>query len=378
MVSNGRRITVTLKEVADLALVSLGTASRVLNNHPKVHPDLRLRVLNAATELGYPLEKGRANYGLNAPEFNSNNISPFAKSTGDNLGLETVVGQSQDITHVAFCCRPVISALMDESYNPYFSKILHGVEAECRQQNLHLIYRIIIDDPAALETGRQKLKESGAEALLLINFISEELVRGLLELNLPAVLVDHYFPELPLDIISHENYHSACRAVRYIIEKGHRRIGFINGLPHYTIMNRYDGYRRALEEAGIPFTSNYVISGEMSIESGIKAAHQAVEQKLDCTAYFCADDYTAIGFIQGLRSHNLHVPADISVVGFDDEESARLITPALTTVKGNPFGVGRMAVRRLLERVTNPNLPINQTLICTSLVERDSVSPPRK
>lgn len=378
MTSKGRRNTVTLKEVADRALVSLGTASRVLNNHPKVQPDLRLRVLNAATELDYPLDKGRANYGLNASSYNATNSNPFAKNNAENQGLETVPEQTRDITHVAFCCRPVISPLMDESYNPYFSKMLHGVEEECRQQNLHLIYRIIGDDPTAIETGRQKLQESGAEALLLINFINEELVRGLLELNLPALLVDHYFPGLPLDMISHENYHSAFHAVRYIIEKGHRRIGFINGLPHNTILDRYQGYRRALEEAGIIFNPNYVIRGEMSIESGIKAAHLVVEEKLNCTAYFCADDYTAIGFIQGLRSHNLHVPSDISVVGFDDQESAKLITPALTTIKGNPFGVGRMAVRRLLERVKNPNLPLNQTLISTSFVERDSVSPPRK
>ncbi|MDB5081635.1 MAG: LacI family transcriptional regulator [Chloroflexi bacterium] len=373
MASNGRRSIVTLKEVADRALVSLGTASRVLNNHPKVQPDLRLRVLNAATELGYPLEKGRANYGLAPVNFN-----PFARIPGDNLALEVAPGQNPEITHVAFCCRPVISPLMDETYNPYFSKILHGVEAECRQQNLHLIYRIINDDPAALETGRQKLQESGAEALLLINFISEELVRGLLELNLPAVLVDHYFPEMALDIVSHENFHSAFRAVRYIIEKGHRRVGFINGLPHFTIMDRFEGYRRALEEAGIPFNPDYVIQGDLLIEGGIKAAHQVVEQNLDCTAYFCANDDTAIGFIQGLRSHKLHVPSDISVVGFDDEESARLITPALTTVKANPVGVGRMAVRRLLERVKYPHLPVTQTLICTTLVERDSVSPLRK
>jgi LacI family transcriptional regulator len=372
MASNGRRSIVTLKEVADRALVSLGTASRVLNNHPKVQPDLRMRVLNAATELGYPLEKGRANYGLSSPAFN-----PFARINGDTPALEVPTAQSQEITHVAFCCRPVISPLMDESYNPYFSKILHGVEAECRQQNLHLIYRIINDDPAALETGRQKLQESGAEALLLINFISEELVRGLLELNLPAVLVDHYFPEMPLDVISHENYHSSFRAVSYIIAKGHRRIGFINGLAHFPILDRFEGYRRALEDAGIPFNPDYVLPGEMNIESGVKVAHRVVEQKLDCTAYFCSTDDTAIGFIQGLRSHNLQVPNDISVVGFDDAESARLITPALTTVKANPVGVGRMAIRRLLERVRNPNLPVTQTLICTTLMERDSVSPPR-
>jgi LacI family transcriptional regulator len=369
MSKTGRRNQVLLKEVAERALVSLGTASRVLNNHPNVQPDLRLRVLAAATELGYPVEKSRANYYTKdrSGPGPGPGIAHFVTETPPNSE------QGRELSHVAFCCRPVISPLMDEAYNPYFSSMLHGVEVECRQQNLHLIYRIINDDEAALEDGKQKLREAGAEALLLINFINQELVSGLLDLNLPTVLVDHYFPELSLDMVSHENYNGAHRAVTYLIEKGHRRIGFVHGLPHYTIQRRFEGYRLALEKAGIPFDPNLLVEGNLKVDGGRTAAQEIVDRKLDCTAYFCANDETAIGLIQGLRANGLQVPEDISVMGFDDVDSARLITPALTTIRGNPAGVGRVAVRKLLERVKAPDLPVTQTLLATFLIERDSV-----
>ena len=370
MSSNSRRNRVTLKEVAEMATVSLGTASRVLNDHPNVQPDLRLRVLAAASELGYPLEKSRANYYTKGEATPSNGLVANPSLLDDEVAATE---QPPEITHVAFCCRPLISPLMNEDYNPYFSAMLHGVELECRQQNLHLLYRMINDDPSELDEGRQKLIESGAEALLLINFINEELVRGLLDLKLPAILVDHYFPDLPLDIVSHENYRGALRAVNYLLQKGHRRIGFIDGLPHYPIQRRFEGYCAALLSAGIAFDPTIVIASNLKVDGGRAVATELVNRKLDCTAYFCANDETAIGLIQGLRAHGLHVPQDISVMGFDDVESARLITPALTTIRANPAGVGRIAVRRLIERVKMPTLPITQTSLATYLVERDSV-----
>lgn len=368
MSSNGKRSQVTLREVADFASVSMGTASRVMNNHPNVQPDLRMRVLNAASELGYPLEKSRANY-YNKIEVDS---STAKADTQEPPSLNSE--QHRNISHIAFCCRPLISPLMDEAYNPYFSSMLHGVERECRQQNLHLIYRIINDDDAAIEEGCQNLLEAKVDGLLLINFVNENLVKGLLKLNLPAILVDHYFPDLPhLDTVTHENYKGAMQAVNYLIKMGHRRIGFVSGLPHYTIVQRLDAYRLALEENQIEFNPNYILQGNLRMEGGIEAANQIIERNLDCTAYFCANDETAIGLIQGLRLHGILVPQDVSVMGFDDVDSARLITPALTTVRGNPAGVGRVAVRKLLERSRHPDLPVTETAIATIVIERESV-----
>lgn len=356
-----RNGNITIRDVANRALVSVGTASRVLNNHPNVEADLRMRVLAAANELGYALPKRRADYFDNLAQLTNRNPNPAIQEP------------ARQITHLAFCCRADISPTRPSSFNPYFSIMLRGVEAECRQRNLHLIYRIMEDDANELEHGKRLLSESHADALLLINFIDRELIAGLLELGLPAVLVDHYFPDLALDVVSHENYNGSVRAVRHLIDRGHHRIGFVNGLPHYTVQRRFEGYRRALEEAGLPFDRSLIVKGNLSLEQGIEAAHEIMERKLDCTAYFCSNDQTAFGLIQGLRSYGLRVPEDISVIGFDDVEAAQLVSPALTTVKADPEGVGRMAVRKIIERVQVPSLPITQTLLYTTLVERDSV-----
>lgn len=337
--------------------MSIGTVSRVLNNHPNVEPDLRLRVMKVVSELGYTLPK-------------RSKLTAQYTATEESGRLQDVV---QKIKHVAFCCRSGISPFASDVANSYFHRMLHGVETECGQHNLHLIYRTIDDHESEVEQALRMLGESRADALLLINFTNFELVKGLYQLGLPTVLVDHFFADLPLDVITSENYQGAEKAVKYLIEKGHRRIGFVNGLPHYTIQSRFEGYRRALEEAGIDFDWQLVVPGNLTLEGGIAAAQHVVQKKLDCTAYFCSNDPSAFGFIQGLRGHGLEVPKDISVVGFDDLEGARLISPSLTTVRANTEEVGRMAVRKLLERVNFPDLPFTQTLLSTSLIERDSV-----
>lgn len=341
----------TIRDVANRALVSIGTASRVFNNYPNVEADLRLRVLQAATELGYThRQRNGALFQASREEENEHTI-----------------------THIAFCCRSGIGAGAAPLDNPYFSLVLHGVEAECRRQKLHLLYYVFEDDPHELTRARSTLSKSGAEAILLVNFINEELVSDLLKLDLPAVLIDHYFHELPLDVVMNENYAGTVRAVQYLIQAGHRRIGFLNGLPHYTIERRREGYRVALEKAGIEYDPDLILEGNLSLEGGVNSADEIIRRKLDCTAYFCANDQSAIGLIQRLGEHGVRIPEDVSIVGFDDIEAAKLISPPLTTVRANAEQLGRMAVRRLLDRVKDPTLPVTQTLLHSTLVERRSV-----
>lgn len=353
-----RHKEVNIRDVANRALVSVGTVSRSLNNRPGVELDLRERVLKAAKELNYQLPK---------------RVEPAAHNTSRQTHWFNPNEAITEISHVAFCCRPIISPLRSGEQDPYFPLMLRGVEAECSQYGLHLIYRIIEDEGRALEQGRKMLLESHADALLLINFVDRKLVGGLTDMGLPMVLVDHLFPDLPLDTVSNDNYSGGISAVRHLIKKGHRRIGFLNGLPHITVQQRFEGYRRALEEAGIPFDSAHVLPGDLTLDGGLAAAQTVIERGLDCTAYFCSNDWSAFGFIKGLRARGLRVPDDISIIGFDDAETSKLISPTLTTVRADPVGVGRMAVRKLIERVKFPNLSITQTLLYTELIERQSV-----
>jgi LacI family transcriptional regulator len=194
-----------------------------------------------------------------------------------------------------------------------------------------------------------------------------------MEMGLPTVMVDHYFPEMPLDAVMNENFNAAIRAVQHLIEMGHTNIGFLDGPPHYTVQRRREGYRAALEKAGIGYNPDLILPGTLHMSSGVEAAEEIMRRKLTCTAYFCANDTSAIGLIQGLRAYNIRVPEDVSIIGFDDIEAAKLITPALTTIQSNAEQLGRLAVIRLLERVKDTTLPITQTLLQSSLIMRNSV-----
>src|SRR5438105_643119 len=126
-----RGISVSIRDVAAQAVVSVSTVSRVLNNHPDVKPELRLRVLAVADELGYSLPVRKPN------DPGSNGL--LYTNTENNQAAPT-------ITHIAFCGRPAVT----DGANPYFSQMLRGVEAECNRYNLHLIYRMMQDTPGEL------------------------------------------------------------------------------------------------------------------------------------------------------------------------------------------------------------------------------------
>ncbi len=129
-----RHNEVNIRDIANRALVSVGTVSRSLNNRPGVEEVLRERVLKAARELNYQLPRRVAPGGS-------------ARSSGGYPATESVT----EISHIAFCCRPVISPLRSGEEDPYFPSVLRGVEVECRRHGLHLIYRIIEDESRALE-----------------------------------------------------------------------------------------------------------------------------------------------------------------------------------------------------------------------------------
>ncbi|HEX2911526.1 MAG TPA: LacI family DNA-binding transcriptional regulator [Chloroflexia bacterium] len=347
--------TVTVTQVASKAAVSLATASRVLNNHPKVEPNLRQRVLKAAEELGYVRRPSPPNWEL---------VEPVKDLSATS---------ERKLTHVAFCCRVGTSPQSPSDVNSYFSLVLQGAEAECRRRNLQLSYWIIEDSPDELIRIKELLNESQAGALLLINFTNRQLVQGLIEAGKPAVLIDQFFPDLPLDVVVNDSYQGSLEAMEYLVNKGHRRIAFVSGRNHYTVQRRYQAYRFALLEANIEFQPEWLIAGDLSVGGGEKAAEEFLRRKLDCTAVFCVNDSTALGFIKVMAQNGLRVPQDLSVIGFDDIPAADYIWPPLTTVRTNAPKLGQIAIHRLVERINYPELPFTQTLVGTQLIERASV-----
>lgn len=345
--------SVTVKDVAQAADVSVATVSRVLNNHANVKEEVRKRVLKAAETLGY--------------------------TNASNQNSESRVRPLKDVAFVyssSIDRHPVIS-------NPFWSRILNGAEREANKFNLKLTYRSVGDLVSKPQLLINTIKEMQVDGILLVGPAEAETVRLVQSLNLPLIMIDNYLPGLGVDSVLSDNFEGARRAVQFIIEQGHTSIAFIGGplrenSPRpinkvYTIERRASGYRTAMLDAGLKFNYQLYESAELAPESAYEATKRLLTKNVKFSALFCANDELAIGAMKALREAKLHIPDDISVMGFDDIELAEHFNPALTTVRVNKEAMGAAAVKALLSRAADPTAASVTIMLDVGLVQRDSV-----
>lgn len=338
--------TATLREVAEMAGVSIGTASQALNNRPNVSPETRSRVVDAAVTLGYHRE--------NHVKAVENSISVIGMLTKHDYGLEVTV-------------------------NPFYSHVERGVERECRNQNIGLMYSAIeVDHQNRPVIWPLMLSEQRIDGLLLIGTFIEGTVDQLQrQSNIPIVLIDSYASHMPFDSVLIDNAEGATKAIDFLIGLGHKHIGIIgtNLESPPGVFERRIYYQKALDKAGI--------HQEYIIDCGLKreAAYQATKELISCypqiTAIFSVNDDCAIGVMNAVHDLKLRIPQDISVMGFDNIDLAKEVTPSLTTIHVHKSWLGILGVRNLVNRIHNPEQPKIYTTVTTQLIERDSVGPPR-
>ncbi|GCE09667.1 LacI family DNA-binding transcriptional regulator [Dictyobacter aurantiacus] len=345
--------SVTVKDVARKADVSVGTVSRVFNNHSNVSEEIRDRVLKAAAELGY-----------------DRIVSPEPPRTG-----------ARAIKEIGFLYGDLADSSATIS-NPFWTHILNGVEQEARRSNIKVTYRSIeelIQNPQELYSTVQEMKLGG---ILMVGPAERETVAVLKSLDIPLMLVDNYVPGLSVNSVLSDNFEGARTAVNHLIDNGHREIAFIGGpvMPGprpvdtiYTFERRSAGYRTALLDAGIPVNYDLIDNGSFGIDGGYQACQRLLERKAAFTALFCANDEIAIGAMKALRQAGYHLPEDISVVGFDDIVLVEHLTPALTTIRIKKEAMGAVAVRRLLEQGNDPFDTSICNILEVELIQRDSV-----
>ena len=340
--------SVTLQDVAKLAGVSIGTASQALNNRPSVAQDTRVRVVDAARTLGYPIKET----GNDAAE---NPMSIIGLLTKHDYGFPFEV-------------------------NAFYSYIQAGVESECRRHNLSLMFANIEVDPANRPVvWPSMITEQHIDGLILAGTFIEDTI-GLLgqRVDIPVVLVDSYAPNLAFDSIVIENSAGATTAIKHFIAQGHTRIGLIGWAKSSppSINERFLGYKHTLEAHNI--TTHYFEESGLNREEGYRAATQLLRRAPEITAIFACNDLTAIGAIHAARDLGLAIPGDLSIAGFDNIDMAKEVTPALTTVHVYKTWLGIFGVRQLIARALNPEQPKTTTAIMTNLIVRESTGHPEK
>lgn len=334
----------TLADVAREAGVSPAAASLALRGEPGVSRETRERITDAARRLGYR-SAGRGN---------------GRRGRAITLGLVIKAPQG-DVPEV----------------NSFYAPIMAGVEGMCREREADLLFaHMPVDDEYhPLEVPRL-VTERSCDGLIVIGAHLSRGTAALLEDGPPAVLVDAYAEDADLDAVVSDNLMGARTAVEHLVRKGHRDICLVGTLPDSfpSIVQRRRAYLQAIEDAGL--RPHLVDAPHVPPEAAAPAAVAYLEEHPEVTAAFCANDAVALSLVEAARRADIGVPDRLSVVGYDDIDLARHVSPSLTTMAVDKLGMGRLAVMLLLHRMEFPDGHVVQAALRPRLVERRSVRSP--
>ncbi|EII3092795.1 substrate-binding domain-containing protein [Vibrio cholerae] len=328
----------TMKDIARLAGVSTSTVSHVINKSRFVSDEIAERVNNAAQQLNY---------------------APSALARSLKMNRTKTIGM-----------------LVTTSTNPFFGEVVKGVERSCYHQGYNLIL-------CNTEGDNQRMKAS-------INTLLQKRVDGLLLMcsTLEGERLDVFdrYPDIPIvvmdwgpilfasDKIQDNSLQGGYMAAKHLIECGHKEIGCITGpLIRHQAQMRYEGYKRALAEAGIAINPDWIVESDFECEGGYQAFDKLYQRGKLPSALFVSNDMMAMGVIQAASQRGLRVPDDLSLIGYDDVHIAKFMTPALTTIHQPKYRLGKAAVDTLLYRLENPDTTAQVVQLEPTLVVRNSV-----
>ncbi|EGR0891457.1 substrate-binding domain-containing protein [Vibrio cholerae] len=328
----------TMKDIARLAGVSTSTVSHVINKSRFVSDEIAERVNNAAQQLNY---------------------APSALARSLKMNRTKTIGM-----------------LVTTSTNPFFGEVVKGVERSCYHQGYNLIL-------CNTEGDNQRMKAS-------INTLLQKRVDGLLLMcsTLEGERLDVFdrYPDIPIvvmdwgpilfasDKIQDNSLQGGYMAAKHLIECGHKEIGCITGpLIRHQAQMRYEGYKRALAEAGIAINPDWIVESDFECEGGYQAFEKLYQRGKLPSALFVSNDMMAMGVIQAASQRGLRVPDDLSLIGYDDVHIAKFMTPALTTIHQPKYRLGKAAIDTLLYRLENLDTTAQVVQLEPTLVVRNSV-----
>ncbi len=329
-------MAVTIYDVAKAAGVGVGTVSRVLNNSTAVKETTRQRVLTAISKLDY------------TPD-------PIARSMiGGRTGSLGVI--------IPFFTRP------------FSIEVLRGIETATGRYGQELvIYNVETQLQREHYFNRIPMRRK-VDGLLVVSLRPEiENIPAFKAANLPMVLIDAYSPALTSLVVN--NVLGAYQAIKSLLDKGHQRIGFINGEieGHFKFNQANDrliGVHRALGEAGIEFDPELMSLGSWSRQGGRQAASQLLGLPQRPSAIFAASDIQALGVLEMAKELKIAVPDELSVIGFDGIELSELLE--LSTIQQPMHQMGELGVQKLMELIEQPDRPVELLRFNTTLVERST------
>ena len=339
----------TIYDVSKSAGVSPKTVSRVINNENAISESTRQKVLRAIESLNY------------SPNASARRLK-LGKRKGEENGREKT-----------FNLGVIVSAVYIYA-EPYFSRILQGIEKETVENGYHLYFSytfsLLSNNPGLFS---KVIDSSNIDGVIFVNLVpwQQEEIIDRVKKEVDSVVCIDTMGIYGMDSIEIDKVKAGYDAVRYLYGKGHKRIGFVGRKLE---KGRYDGYMKGLGDLGLEHDESVIEGGDcFGVEEGYRSMMKILERASPVpSAVFAASDQTAIGVMKAIRQKGLNVPADISVVGFDNINESEHTVPPLTTFNVDKEGLGRMGVRRLIERIQNPGIQPMKVVVPAGLVIRES------
>ncbi|NJP49324.1 LacI family transcriptional regulator [Streptomyces sp. SBST2-5] len=329
--------TATLAEIAREAGVSAPTVSKVLNGRADVAPATRSRVEQLLRDHGYRRRRAEATRS------------------------------------------PLIDLVFHELESAWAMEVIRGVENVARDAGLSVV---LSESAGRLTPGRTWADQVAARrpyGVILVLSGLDEAGRALLtSRSIPFVVMDPAGdPGTDVPSIGATNWQGGLAATRHLIELGHTRIGAISGPTQMMCSRaRVDGYRAALETAGLPVDPALILTGDFHHEAGYRQGLALLRREDRPTAVFAGNDLQALGCYEAARELGLRIPEDVSVVGFDDLPVARWVGPPLTTVRQPLTEMAEAAAKLVLDLAKGADQTATRVELATSLVVRSSTAAP--
>ena len=333
----------SLLDVARLAGVSKTLVSRTINNQSGVSEKSRQKILAAMREL---------NYEPNA------------------LARSLVTRRTK-----------TIGIVMDSLCEPYFFPLIGGLEESADHTEYSLVFSSGRNSVACKEKAVRYYSQGRADGIILYGsrLDDEKIIRGLAKQSFPFVVVENTFPALEINNIALDNAFGSGLAVDHLISRGCQRICHVGGdMRHRVSIDRQNGYITAMQRHG------FTVDSRMIIQAGfdVQGSYRSMLRYLDETAagripeaFYCGSDNTAYGTIMALEERGIHVPRDVLVIGFDNDNPPRDYSYCpLTTLVQPLHEMGISAMEILLRQIENPDASRQQIVYYPELVVRESTS----
>lgn len=327
---------ISIKDVAKQANVSTATVSHVINGTRFVSEETKRKVHQAMDDLNYRL----------------NSIARSLRSRK---------------SHVIAFLAPILAS---ETSNYFFMSVAAGIQSVLKQNNYHLV---LSDSHEELQFEEEEIRMLSSQMIdgLIMAPASRECDYDPFFGDYPVVYLDRVPNNHQRDCVLVDNKTVSKEAVQMLLEKGHKRIGFLSG-PHTltTTEERYEGYLEALNEADVEFDPQLVHIGEVTVNSGYELTDALLRH--NPSAIFVTDNVMAMGVMSYLQEKAIRVPGRIAVVAFDEFQWTRITSPPLTVIQQPAFELGVKAAEVMLERIDNMTAPRQEHRLTAKLIIRQS------